>query len=197
MKKLPVDFYLRPDVVEVAKELLGKMLVTNLGGYLTSVMITETEAYEGITDKASHAFGSRFTERTKTMYESGGISYVYLCYGIHSLFNIVTNKKGTPHAVLIRAGQPVDGVSFMLNRRQKTKTDNTLCCGPGTLSKSLGIDTSANGLKLNGQQIWLSELETVAEGDIISSARVGVDYAGEDALLPYRFRIKGNSWCGK
>src|SRR5688572_7863163 len=101
--KLKRDFYTREDVVLVAKELLGKVLCTKWNGKTTSGIITETEAYEGITDRASHAYRGRRTERTEIMYSEGGTAYVYLCYGMHHLFNVVTNKKDIPHAVLIRA----------------------------------------------------------------------------------------------
>jgi DNA-3-methyladenine glycosylase len=114
--KLPVDFYLQPDVVQVAKNLLGKLLITKIGKQTTSGIIVETEAYAGKIDKASHAYGGKFTSRTQTMYQPGGVSYVYLCYGIHHLFNVVTNVEGTPDAVLIRAIEPLDGIETMLKR---------------------------------------------------------------------------------
>lgn len=197
MRKLLPEFYLQPDVVQVAKLLLGKLLVTNLDGVRTSVIITETEAYEGITDKASHAYGNRYTNRTETMYREGGIAYVYLCYGIHHLFNVVTNSNGTPHAVLIRAGQPIDGLATMLERRKKTGLKFNLTNGPGSLSKALGITTQLNAESLHGSHIWIEDQSPVKSTQIIASPRVGVDYAAEDALLPYRFRIRNNPWTGK
>ena len=97
--KLPEDFYLSKEVVAIARNLLGKYLFTNINGEISGGFIVETEAYQGITDKASHAFGNRFTNRTKTMYETGGIAYIYLCYGIHEMLNVVTSVEDEPHAV--------------------------------------------------------------------------------------------------
>lgn len=192
MKKLSKKFYQNSDVVQVAKDLLGKELFTNINGKLTSGIITETEAYNGIIDKASHAYGGRFTERTKTMYESGGICYVYLCYGIHHLFNVVTNKEGTPHAVLIRNIKPVKGIETILERRNKKKVDKTLNTGPGTLSQALGIKTKEhNGVSLLENKIWIEDNGTIVpENEIVVTSRIGIDYAEEDAKLPYRFLLK-------
>lgn len=188
--RLPQSFFEEEDVVELAKKLLGKRIVTKLEGVITSGIITETEAYAGVNDKASHAYGGRFTERTRTMYESGGVSYVYLCYGIHHLFNFVTNKKGVPHAVLLRAIRPEKGIKWMLARRNKTKVDKTLCGGPGTVSQALGITTAMNGELLSGKKIWVEETGIIVKPeDIIAGPRIGVDYAGKDAKLPYRFRL--------
>lgn len=191
MKKISKSFYLREDVVELARELIGKRLCTFVNGQYTSGIITESEAYAGVTDKASHAYGGRFTERTKTMFETGGTSYVYLCYGIHHLFNIVTNKKGIPHAILIRGILPENGTDIMLQRRNKKKIDKTLSAGPGTVSQALGIQVRHSGISLHDQTIWLEESGiSVPEQSIIAGPRIGVDYAGEDAKLPYRFRAK-------
>ena len=139
MSKLQADFYQREDDLLISRELLGKVLYTNFHGELTSGIIVETEAYAGTTDKASHAYGGRRTKRTKIMYSPGGYAYVYLCYGIHHLFNIVTNKENIPHAVLIRAIQPRDGIEIMLQRRNKKKVDHSLTSGPGSLTRALGI----------------------------------------------------------
>lgn len=188
--KLPGEFYLDDDVVKISKALLGKKIVTSLDGGITSGLITETEAYAGITDKASHAWNGRRTNRTETMYCHGGTAYVYLCYGIHSLFNIVTNKKDIPHAVLIRAVKPVDGIDIILKRRNKSALYDGICTGPGSMSQGLGITTLQNGTDLCGNTIWLEETGIkIRKKDIITGTRIGVDYAGEDALLPYRFRI--------
>lgn len=118
-QKLSKDFYLRSNVIQVSKELLGKFLITNIDGIKTGGMITEVEAYNGIIDKASHSFGGRRTARTETMFASGGVAYVYLCYGIHHLFNVVTNEKNIPQAVLIRAIEPSIGIEEMLKRRKR------------------------------------------------------------------------------
>lgn len=191
MKKLTKDFYERVDVVQIAKDLLGKELYTHIDGKLTSGIITETEAYNGIIDRASHAFGRRYTNRTKTMYESGGISYVYLCYGIHHLFNVVTNIENEPHAVLIRNIKPVKGIETILTRRNKKKLTKAISTGPGTLSQALGITTKVhNGISLLGDTIWIEDCEAIIKDDAISvTPRIGVDYAGEDAKLPYRFLL--------
>ncbi len=189
---------MRRNVVLIAKELLGKILVTNMEGKITSGMIVETEAYEGIIDKASHAYGNRRTNRTETMYESGGTAYVYLCYGIHHLFNVVTNIEDLPHAVLIRAVEPIEGVETMMKRRNKKKQEPTLTSGPGSLSEALGIHKMHNGLSLSGEQIWIEDRGIkIRKSQIISSPRVGVSYAGSHALWPYRFRIKDNAWVSK
>ncbi len=188
--KLTNDFYQRTDVVQIARELLGKELITCIDGQLTSGIITETEAYNGIIDRASHAYGGRFTPRTQTMYATGGVCYVYLCYGIHHLFNVVTNIEGVPHAVLIRNIKPLKGLETILQRRNKTKVDKTLSTGPGTLSQAMGIKTLHNGLPLQGNTVWIEDTGIkIDPKDIITTPRIGVDYAGEDALLPYRFVV--------
>jgi len=188
---LSPNFYCREDVLQISRELLGKVLCTAVDGARTKVVITETEAYAGINDKASHAFGGKRTKRTEPMFGSGGIAYVYLCYGIHHLFNVVTNVEGVPHAVLIRAGTPLEGVDVMLARRQKAAIDKQLLGGPGSLAKAMGITTALTGRDLQGDGIWIEDHEiSVAPQAISASPRVGVDYAGEDAKLPYRFRAK-------
>ncbi|MBN8669617.1 MAG: DNA-3-methyladenine glycosylase [Chitinophagales bacterium] len=184
------------DVVQVAKDLLGKVIVTKIDGITTSGIITETEAYAGITDKASHAYGGRRTNRTEIMYARGGVAYVYLCYGIHHLFNVVTNVQDIPHAVLIRAIEPVKGIDAMLQRRKKTKLQPQLTSGPGAMSMALGIHTSHTGLSLAKGIITIHD-EGLSVEDIIATTRIGVDYAKEDALLPYRFYIEGNKFISK
>jgi DNA-3-methyladenine glycosylase len=188
--KLPNSFYTRDDVVQIAKELLGKYLCTNFNGILTTGIITETEAYKGIVDRASHSFNNRFTQRTQVMYLEGGVAYVYLCYGIHSLFNVVTNIAGIPDAVLIRAIKPEDGLSGMLKRTSKTKISANFGIGPGNVCKILGIHYSHTGLNLSENKIWLEDRGVkILDSEINISTRIGVHYAGEDAKLPYRFRI--------
>lgn len=191
MKKLTPDFYLREDVLQIARDLIGKELITNINGTITSGIITETEAYAGVVDRASHAYGGRRTNRTETMYAAGGISYVYLCYGIHHLFNVVTNAKEVPHAVLIRNIQPLKGLATILERRRKKKIDKTLSTGPGTMSEALGIKTLHNGFDLTGDTIWIEDAGiTIANEAVKITPRIGVDYAGEDAKLPYRFLVE-------
>jgi len=197
-KKLPARFYRNPDVIQVAKDLLGKVLVTNINGEYTAAMIVETEAYAGVTDRASHAFDGRNTNRTKIMYSDGGVAYVYLIYGIHHLFNVVTNLEGTPHAVLVRAGEPLDGIDIMLGRRGKEKLTPALTAGPGAMSAALGITTSFTGASLQSDELYIEDRGIVIpEADIIAGTRVGVAYAREDALLPYRFSVKGNRYVSK
>jgi len=190
--KLDKRFYLQEDVVEAARNLLGKYLFTRFDGQLTGGIITETEAYAGVIDKASHAFGGRRTNRTETMYSEGGTAYVYLCYGMYSLFNVVTNKKDIPHAVLIRALHPVVGLDIMEKRRKMKPASKNFSGGPGTLSIALGIHfTSHNGLPLAGSEIWIEDRKLkIAPSQITIGPRVGVESAGKDALLPYRFRIR-------
>ena len=197
MKILPRDFYLRDDVVLIARELLGKVLFSNFDGILTGGIIVETEAYAGVIDKASHAYGNRRTQRTEVMYSKGGTAYVYLCYGVHSLFNVVTNQENVPHAILIRAIKPVIGIETMQKRSGKEAMDAAFGTGPGKVSKLLGIHYSQSGIDLTkkpvekqSQGIWLAdEGNIIHPGAIIAGERIGVSYAGEDALLPYRFRI--------
>jgi DNA-3-methyladenine glycosylase len=190
---LAKSFYAQENVLQIARELLGKILVTNFNGRITSGRIVETEAYNGITDKASHAFGGRRTRRTEVMYAEAGVAYVYLCYGIHHLFNIVTNQKDIPHAILIRALEPVAGIVEMLKRSGKQNPDFSLTSGPGNLSRALGISTAHTGLSLKGDTIYIADDGIrYTKNEIAVSARIGVAYAAEDALLPYRFFIKGN-----
>lgn len=188
--KLERNFYLRPDVVAIAKEMIGKMLFTGLEGGISAGIITETEAYAGINDKASHAYNGKRTARTEIMYRQGGVAYVYLCYGIHSLFNIVTNHEGIPHAVLVRAILPVEGKELMSKRLQRQVDYGAEIYGPGLVSKALGIHFSHTGADLCEHKIWLCHQLVPIELEIAVSERVGVHYADLDALLPYRFTGK-------
>jgi DNA-3-methyladenine glycosylase len=193
MKKLPSGFYRREDVLQISYELMGKLLVTKYNGIITSGRIVECEAYAGVIDKASHAFGGRRTTRNEVIYGKAGSAYVYLCYGIHHLFNIVTNDKNTPHAILIRAIEPVKGLKEMLARTGKGRTDNTITRGPGNVSRALGIYTAHSGSSLLNKEIYIADDGfTYKRSEIFTSPRIGVGYAGKDALLPYRFYIKGN-----
>jgi DNA-3-methyladenine glycosylase len=195
MKKLPGSFYQRDNVLIVAKELLGKILVTKFDGVETSGRIVEVEAYKGEIDKASHAYGGRRTNRTEVMYAHGGIAYVYLCYGIHHLFNVVTNTKDIPHAILVRALEPLKGIADMLLRTNKEKLDFSLTKGPGNVSKSLGIQTKHTGISLLSKELFIADDGmSYAKKEIMASPRIGVDYAGKDAELQYRFYVKGNPY---
>ncbi|AWK05741.1 DNA-3-methyladenine glycosylase [Flavobacterium crocinum] len=196
--KLPFSYYLNPDVLFLAKDLLGKLLYTQIDGKITSGIIVETEAYFGIQDKASHAYGGRRTNRTETMYTNGGVSYVYLCYGIHYLFNIVTSVEGEPHAILIRAIEPFEGKEIMEERRNMSSSKVAISAGPGSAAKALGIDSSFNKKDLTGDEIWIEDHGIrYDEEEIGATPRVGVAYAQEDALLPWRFFIKGNKYVSK
>jgi len=194
MQTLPLSFYLRTDVVKIAKELLGKILVTNWNNEFTSGRIVETEAYAGESDKASHAFKGR-TARTEVMFGEGGTAYVYLCYGIHQMFNIVTGKKGIPHAVLIRAVEPLAGIDNMLKRMDRKKLDESITRGPGNVGKSFGFHTSQCGISLFSDELYIADDGfKIPRSKIGASPRVGVDYAGEHAAWHYRFFIKGNKY---
>jgi DNA-3-methyladenine glycosylase len=192
---LPDSFYNRPGVVAVAKDLLGKVLVTNFEGGRTAGRIVEVEAYNGVVDRASHAWSGRRTRRTEVMFGPAGVAYVYLIYGIHHLFNVVTNQRDVPHAVLVRALDPVEGIPVMLSRTGKTKLDHTLTRGPGNLSRALGLHTTDTGTSLLGPSIFIADDGfRLRRADIVATPRIGVDYAGEDAALPYRFFIEGNPY---
>lgn len=196
--KLPRSFYERDDVVQISKELIGKVICTNFDGILTTGIIVETEAYNGRTDKACHAYPDVRTARTETIYGPSGYAYVYLCYGIHHLFNVVTNQEGLADAILIRAIKPVEGKEVMVQRRGKERLQPVITNGPGKLSQALGITTSDNKSDLLGELIWIEDqgLE-ISEEEIASGPRIGVDYAGEDAKLPWRFTIRDSKWISK
>jgi DNA-3-methyladenine glycosylase len=235
MRKLDNAFYDRSGVVTVARDLLGKVLVTEFGGQRTSGRIVETEAYNGVGDRASHAWSGRRTRRTEVMYGTGGTAYIYLIYGIHHLFNVVTNKKDVPHAVLVRALEPMEGIEVMRERMEEDargrgryqkrelsarvgrsgvlrggeelkaneargdgearKPDYSLTRGPGNLSRALGLRTVHTGVSLMGDEIWIGDDGyRPKRSEIIASPRIGVDYAGVDAGLPYRFFIKGSPY---
>lgn len=190
MKKLSDTYYRSPRVVELAQDLLGKVLCTRTDCGIAKVVITETEAYEGEIDRASHAFGGRRTPRTETMYQQGGVAYVYLCYGIHHLFNVVTGPENTPHAVLIRGGIPWKNNSLIEERRARKKVDDNLLMGPGKVSQGLGITTQWDGVSLQGNNIWIEDHHfSFAPAQVKKGPRIGVDYAGEHAKWLYRFWV--------
>ncbi|ARN77110.1 3-methyladenine DNA glycosylase [Nonlabens spongiae] len=236
--KLPASYYQQNDVVHIAKDLIGKVIVSMVDDKRTAGIITETEAYRGVGDKACHAHLGRFTDRTKIMYENGGVAYVYLCYGIHNLFNIITNTDQQADAVLIRAAEPTEGIEHMLHRRGKEKLDKTLTSGPGNFSKAFGLDRSHYGEDLTGDLVWIEDAEVFAQEvaersqsylddsskqitsahfdfdqrpplndigsdkiiskeDIITSKRIGIDYAEEDADLPWRFYLWSSQFVSK
>ena len=196
--KLPSSYYHSTDVVTLSRDLIGKYLFTCIDGILTGGYIVETEAYNGAIDRASHAYGNRLTPRTKTMFMQGGVAYVYLCYGIHEMFNIVVAEEGTPHAILVRAVHPTEGLETMQSRRNMPVLKPTITMGPGSVAKALGISRAINAFDLTGDMIWIEDRGlSFPDEEVAVVPRVGVDYAGKDALLPYRFYLKGNQYVSK
>jgi DNA-3-methyladenine glycosylase len=204
-RRLPLHFFTRTDVVQIARELIGKVLVTEFDGQRTAGIITETEAYRAPDDRACHAFGNRRTARTAVMFQEGGRAYIYLCYGIHHLMNVVTAPEGVAHAVLIRAIEPIEGQDIMLERRQvlggtsllnRNQTIKpALSTGPGALSQALGLNIAYTGQSLLAADspVWIEAREPVIqEQDIDAGKRIGVDYAGECAEWPWRFWLKSS-----
>ena len=189
MNRISQDFFLNDNVQSIAQNLLGKIIYTNIDGQITSAMITETEAYQGPEDKASHAYNNRRTTRTEVMYERGGCCYVYLCYGIHYLFNIITNKENIPHAVLIRSGEVHSGIEHIRKRRKTNVHLSNLLKGPSNFSKGLGINMDFNTLSINNKQIWIED-NPIQNFTIQSMPRVGIDYAKEYIALPWRYILQ-------
>lgn len=186
--KLTKDYFLNADVLAIARDLLGKSLFTRVDGQLTGGLICEVEAYNGTGDRASHAYGGRRTRRNEMMYHEGGVAYIYLCYGMHHLLNFVTNTDGIPDAILIRGIIPTHGEELMLQRTGKRKVTPDIGIGPGKVSKLLGLTVADNGLSLCGNTLWSENRGTlVPDKQVETTPRIGVDYAGVDALLPYRF----------
>jgi len=195
MNLLPIDFYLNKNVIDIGQNLLGKYLFTKINGVLTGGMITETESYKGIEDKACHAYMGKKTIRNEAMFEKGGIAYVYICYGMHNLLNVVTNEKDEPDAVLIRSIEPTVGIDTMLKRRNKSEIKRALTAGPGALSKALGITKQLNKKSFDSKIIWIEDRDVrISKEDIICSKRVGIDYAQEYRDKLWRFRIKNSKW---
>ena len=197
-KMLESDFF-KQDTVEVAKKLLGKKIIRNISGNFFCAKIVETEAYLGLEDRACHSYGGKITNRNKTLYLDGGHIYVYLIYGMYNLLNIVTRDENHPEAVLIRAVEPLENFDALSqNRFAKNYEDLTnyqkknLSNGPGKLSMALGIDRSLNEKKLSKDYLYIANGEDISEKDLVTTKRIGIDYAGEDAKLPLRFYIKNN-----
>jgi len=196
--KLPLSFYQREDVITVARELLGKYLFTCIDGVISGGYIIETESYNGVIDKAAHSYGGKLTPRTKTMFEAGGVAYVYLCYGIHEMFNVVASVEGDPRAVLVRAVHPTEGLEAMLYRRHLLAVKSNITSGPGSVAQAFGINRKLNGISLQSDMLWLEDRGlSFADEQIAAVPRVGVAYAKEDALLPYRFFVKGDVYVSK
>lgn len=197
--RIPQCFFLEPDVVQIARALIGKILVSQIDGVRTSGMIVETEAYRGADDRACHAYNFRRTSRTEPMFSAGGHAYIYLCYGIHHLFNVVTGPKDQPDAVLVRALEPLENLNGMLQRRRHTNVSPTLTAGPGALTQALGIHTRFSGKPLfePDSPIWIESNPTLPVLDIQTGTRVGVLYAGTCAFRPWRFSLAGSPWVSK
>jgi DNA-3-methyladenine glycosylase len=197
ISKLPREFYIRTNVITVARDLLGKLLVVPASdGTRVSGMIVETEAYRGPLDRASHAYGGRRTKRTETMYGLGGTAYIFFVYGMYNQFNVVTNVEEVPHAVLIRALQPVEGINVMRQRRH-SQPDRNLTNGPGKLCIAMGIDRELDRADLLGSEVWLESGEKVPARKIASGARIGIDYAEEWIDKPWRFWVKDNVFVSR
>lgn len=200
IQRLSTDFYLRTDVVQVARELLGKVLVTQFEGVRTAGRITEVEAYRAPDDRASHAWNNRRTNRTEVMFREGGTAYIYLCYGIHHLFNVVTAPEGMAHAVLVRALEPLDGTAEMMKRRQLTSPGPRMTSGPGALSVAMGLTTARTGQSLLAPDtpIWIEDRgDLITDADIASGPRIGVDYAGECAAWEWRFWLRHSAFVSR
>lgn len=196
--KLPVDFYQQSDVVSVARQLLGKHVYSLINGNLTGGIIIETEAYCGPDDRGSHAFNNKRTPRNEMMYRAGGVAYMYICYGIHDMLNIVTGTDGMSHAALIRAVEPTEGLEIMRIRRGIFDQDRRLCQGPGALAKALGLTKLHNGEDLQGEALWLTDEGTNFDDDqVIASARVGMNFDGPFKTIPWRFYVRGNPYVSR
>lgn len=194
MNRLQKSYFLQQDVLAIARDLLGKYIFTMKEGQLSGGIVSEVEAYKGTGDRASHAFGGRRTDRNEMMYHEGGVAYVYLCYGMHHLLNIVTNSEGIPDAVLVRGIIPTHGEELMLRRTGKSRMSRDLGSGPGKVSRLLGLTVADNGRPLTGDMIWIEDRGLqIPDNQIEVTPRVGVDYAGADALLPYRFLLAGDA----
>lgn len=195
--KLPASFFLREDTPRVARELLGKLLVVPApDGRHVSGMIVETEAYLGINDRAAHSYGGRRTARTEVMFAEGGHIYVFFVYGMYYQLNFVAGPSDHPHAILVRAVEPVEGIDIMRSRRGTMK-DGNLTSGPGKLCIAMGIDRTYNGEHIGGDRIWVEDFRSFGDTEVISAPRVGIDYAGEDASHPWRYFVNGNPYVSR
>jgi DNA-3-methyladenine glycosylase len=195
--KLPREFYTRRDVLEVARDLLGKKLVVpTRNGRRVAGIIVETEAYRGPEDRASHAWNGRRTNRTETMFGIGGTAYVYFVYGMYNQFNVVTNVENVPHAVLVRALEPIEGLDIM-RRRRKGRSEYELTSGPGRLCIAMGIDRGLDKADLLGDRVWIEAGASVSPRQIARGPRVGIDYAEKWVTKPWRFWVKDNPFVSK
>ena len=201
--KLPRKFYTRTDALQIARDLLGKLLVvpTETGERVTGIIV-ETEAYLGAIDKAAHSYQNRRTQRNEITYATGGMVYIFFIYGMYFQLNIVTNKIEIPHVVLVRAVEPLEGIEIMRERRLAKNPaakmpDKNLTSGPGKLCIAFGITRELNGADLLGERIWLEDYQTFTAEEIASGKRVGIDYAEEYAEKPWRFWVKNNKFVSR
>jgi DNA-3-methyladenine glycosylase len=196
--KLPVEFYQRDDVVLIARELLGKEVYSNIEGQITGGIIIETEAYRGPDDRGSHAYLNKRTPRNEMMYNAGGLVYMYICYGIHDMLNIVTGSKDMSHAILIRAIEPIKGLEIMRERRNIYNQDKRLCKGPGALAKAMALNKLHNGIDLQNDTIWIEDNgRSYTDEQVVASARVGMNFDGIYKTIPWRFYNKGNPYVSR
>lgn len=187
---LPRAFYLRP-TLRVARDLLGKILVHRRRGSLTAGRIVEVEAYRGPHDRAAHTAGGRRTARNEVMWGPAGKLYVYFTYGMHHCCNVVTRRAGVPEAILLRALEPVAGLPLMQRRRGRAElAPAALARGPGNLCRAMGIDRHLDGGDLCEGPVVILDAPPIRSVAMLTSPRIGVAYAGPDALRPWRFFIR-------
>ena len=198
-KIIPKNYYQNQDILFLAKDLLGKVLCTDFNGEYCEAKIIETEAYKAPEDKGSHAYQNLRTKRTETMFQAGGHAYVYLCYGIHSMVNVVTGPENLAHAILIRAVEPMNNIQIMKDRVKTKKKDFLLGSGPGNVCKAMGISTDNNGVELFKKgKIWIKDSkEIIDQSNIVASPRVGIAYAEQWAHKKWRFYIKDHPSVSK
>ncbi len=194
---IPKDYYQSTNVCNLAKHLLGKIIISRIDNKFCSAIISETEAYQGPHDRASHSYNNRRTPRNNTMYLEGGRAYIYICYGMHHLFNVVTAPENIAHAILIRAVDPIEGVEYMLKRRSLIKMESRVTKGPGALSVALGINKTLDGIELwnNSSPLQIHDDGVIIDKiDIGVSPRIGVESSGEAAFYPWRYFIKSSRY---
>lgn len=198
MQKLPQSYFLSEDVVYLAKDLIGKHLFVNTEDVVTGGVIVETEAYKGPEDVGSHAYNHRRTNRNDIMYAAGGVVYMYICYGIHDMLNVVTGPENTAHAILIRAIQPTQGLEVMRERRKVRHEDTRLCRGPGALAKALALKKVHNGISLQDNEIWIEDRgQRFSDTDLIAGPRIGLNIPEPYKSIPWRFYVKGNPYVSR
>ncbi len=195
---LPPSFYQGQPVTELASQLLGCVLFSNVDGDVTAGKIVETEAYWGPEDRGSHAWNGRRTPRNEIMYAAGGLLYMYICYGIHDMVNIVTGPEGSSDALLIRALEPTEGIERMRERRQVHHDDQRLCKGPGALAQAMGLKKTHNGASLQGPFAWIERgPDAVSSTEIAASPRIGMNFEGPYQLVPWRFYLRNNAFVSR